>query len=29
MTKSIVVTYDEADENFLLTLLNKIKVKTN
>jgi hypothetical protein len=29
MTKSIVVTYDEADESFLLTLLNKIKVKTS
>ena len=28
MTKSIVVTYDEADESFLLTLLQKIKVKT-
>jgi hypothetical protein len=28
MTKSILVTYEEADESFLLTLLNKIKVKT-
>ena len=29
MTKSIVVTYDEADESFLLTLLQRIKVKTS
>jgi hypothetical protein len=28
MTKSIIVTYEEADENFLMTLLNRIRVKT-
>jgi hypothetical protein len=28
MTKSIIITYDEADEGFLMTLLQKIKVKT-
>jgi hypothetical protein len=28
MTKSIIVTYDEADENILMTLLKKIKAKT-
>ena len=28
MTKSIIVTYEEADENFLITLLNRIRVKT-
>ena len=28
MTKSIIVTYDEADENILMTLLRKIKAKT-
>jgi hypothetical protein len=28
MTKSIIITYDEADEGFLMTLLQKIKVRT-
>ncbi len=28
MTKSIIVTYDEADENILMTLLKKIKAQT-
>jgi hypothetical protein len=28
MTKSIIVTYDDADENILMTLLKKIKAKT-
>jgi arginine/lysine/ornithine decarboxylase len=28
MTESIIVTYEEADENFLMTLLNRIRVKT-
>jgi hypothetical protein len=28
MTKSIIVTYDDADENILMTLLRKIKAKT-
>lgn len=28
MTKSIIVTYDEANENILMTLLKKIKAKT-
>jgi hypothetical protein len=28
MTKSIIVTYDEADEPILMTLLKKIKAKT-
>jgi hypothetical protein len=28
MTKSIIVTYDDADENILMTLLKKIRAKT-
>jgi hypothetical protein len=28
MTKSIIITYDEADENFLMTFFKKLKVKT-
>lgn len=29
MTKSIIITYKEADENFLMTFLKKMKVKTS
>lgn len=28
MTKSIIITYDESDESFLMTLFNKFKIKT-
>lgn len=28
MTKNIIISYSEADENFLLTLFKKLKVKT-
>ena len=28
MTKSIIITYNEADEGFLMTLFKKFKIKT-
>ncbi len=28
MTKSIIITYDESDESFLMTLFNRFKIKT-
>lgn len=28
MTKSITISFDEADENFLMALFDKLKVKT-
>ena len=29
MTKSIIITYQEADESFLMTFFKKLDVKTN
>lgn len=28
MTKSIIITYNEAEESFLMTLFNRLKIKT-
>lgn len=28
MTKSIIITYDESDESFLMTLFKRFKIKT-